>query len=355
MRINIPVKIAAILAVVCVLPVALMIVLIFAWDGAALPAGFSGGCGEVAAAGLLLLNRLMVAPLKKLTSGARTLAGGDLSHRISIKGWFNIEDELVDLAVELNNMALVLEESRSRLEEKVSSRTKALAEESSRANTARNELENALSKLRETQANLIQTEKLASLGLLVAGVAHEINNPLSFVLNNLSVVRRDYMTVLSILNRYRQMRIDGLMPNEKTREIVNMEEEFDIDYVIKSADRIFSSTLNGLERVRTIITDLKDFSRLDEQEYDEIDVERSLDTTLELVGFHLVSKGIHVVRKYAGLPRLHCNSQRLNQVLLNLIMNAIQAMDRGGTLTLAQRYSTRFSLPRNRAKEPALA
>ena len=268
------------------------------------------------------------------------LADGDLSHRVdphhtrlTTTGPL-VGDELDDLANEFNRMADTLMRSHEGLEEIVNQRTKELAEENRRSLDARSKLEAAMTKLRDTQANLIQTEKLASLGQLVAGVAHEINNPLSFILNNLSVIERDYRVILNMLLEYRRMRMGGAFDPVPLHQLAEREDEVDVEYLDKSVDRIFSSTMNGLNRVKTIVMDLKDFSRPDTLEAESVSIEQALDTTLELVGFHLLSKGIHVVRQYGGVPMVRCYAGRLNQVFLNLIVNAIQAIDKAGTVTL---------------------
>jgi len=302
-----------------------------------------GSCTIIAffLAGLYVSHRQVAVPIKRLIRGARTLRGGDLSHRIRPRGSAaspgtgSARDELDELADEFNRMAQAIMETQASLGQKVQQRTRQLAEENKKALQAREQLEEALTKLRETQVNLIQTEKLASLGLLVAGVAHEINNPLSFIVNNLSVIQRDYRMVMDLLLRYRRLRREGRFDRHELERIAEAEDELDIDYLHASIDRIFSSTLNGLNRVKTIVHDLKDFSKLEEQEAETLNVEEALDTTLELIGYHLVSGGIDVVRNYCGAPVVRCSPGRLNQVLLNLIMNAVQAMPRGGTITLS--------------------
>jgi|GEM_PF-4823830 len=291
--------------------------------------------------GLYGFHRHIVAPINRLIQGARTLANGDLSHRIEPHRSLPAEtspvpgdDELDDLANEFNRMADAVMKTQSSLEEKVAQRTTQLAEENRKAVEARSQLEKAMTQLKETQANLIQTEKLASLGLLVAGVAHEVNNPLSFILNNLSVIERDYRAILDILLKYRRLRQNRRFGPGELGEVAELEEELDVGYLEKTVDRIFSSTLNGLNRVKSIVVDLKDFSRLEEQAAERVDVEHSLDATLELVGYHLVLASIDVVREYGRPSMVWCYPGRLNQVFLNLIINAIQAMGEGGTMTL---------------------
>ena len=290
--------------------------------------------------GFYISHQHIAVPIRRLTKGARILASGDLSHRITPHrggpgGQSSFaKDELDDLAHEFNQMADALMKSHDGLEEMVSRRTNELAGENRRALEARGKLEDVLAKLRETQANLIQTEKLASLGQLVAGVAHEINNPLSFVINNLSVIERDYRIILRLLLEYRKLRASGEISQAVLDKLAAREDEIDVEYLDASADRIFSSTVNGLNRVKTIILDLKDFSRPDSHEPEDVDIQQALDTTLELVGYHLLSKGIHVVREYGSVGPVRCYSGRLNQVFVNLIVNAIQAIDKGGTISL---------------------
>jgi signal transduction histidine kinase len=178
--------------------------------------------------------------------------------------------------------------------------------------------------LRETQAALVQSEKLASLGQLAAGVAHEINNPVAYVTNNLAVIRRDTRAVLAALDARR--RGDVI-------EAARVEAEADIDYLRDNFARMCDKTLEGLHRVRDIVRNLRDFARLDEAEFKEADLNAALDSTIEIIRHQIREKDVRLERSFGPLPPVLCHPGKINQVFLNLLMNAIQACDRGGVVT----------------------
>ena len=182
--------------------------------------------------------------------------------------------------------------------------------------------------LRETQAALVQTEKLASLGRLAAGVAHEINNPIAYVTNNLAVLRRDTQAALAALDAYR--RGDGA-------EAARVEKEADLGYYYRTFARMFDKTLEGLHRVRDIVRNLRDFARLDEAEFKEADLNAAVETTIEIVGFQARERGVRVDTAFEPLPPVLCHPGKVNQVFLNLLVNAIQASEPGGAVVIRTR------------------
>lgn len=178
--------------------------------------------------------------------------------------------------------------------------------------------------LRETQAALVQSEKLASLGQLAAGVAHEINNPVAYVTNNLAVIRRDTQAALAALDAYR--RGDAV-------EAARLEKAADVDYLRENFGRLCDKTLEGLHRVRDIVRNLRDFARLDEAEFKEADLNAALNSTIEIIQHQIKERGIQLERDFGRLPQVLCHPGKINQVFLNLLMNAIQACARGGAVT----------------------
>jgi two-component system NtrC family sensor kinase len=177
--------------------------------------------------------------------------------------------------------------------------------------------------LRETQAALVQTEKLASLGRLAAGVAHEINNPVAYVTNNIAVIRRDTQAALTALDAYRQ---------GDAAEAAKLEKMADIDYLRENFARTCDKTLEGLQRVRDIVRNLRDFARLDEAEFKEADLNSALKSTIEMVQHQIKEKSIRLETKFGSLPSVLCHPGKINQVFLNLLVNAIQACSRGGVV-----------------------
>ena len=194
----------------------------------------------------------------------------------------------------------------------------------------KDELETALRQLKEAQAQLVQNEKMASLGQLVAGVAHEINNPLAYVSNNIAVLDRDLRQVAGIVSAYRN-HVGAGVPTA----IREAEERIDIDYVLGNLERLFSSTKQGIQRVREIVSDLRDFSRIDEAERKLINPNDAVRTTLEMVRYHTRQKDINLIVTLGDLPQIWCFAGKLNQLLLNIVMNAVQAVATHGTIRVA--------------------
>ena len=203
-----------------------------------------------------------------------------------------------------------MEAMRAKAEMEAVEARAALAEGLANANR---ELEQANQKLRETQVHLIQSEKMASLGQLVAGIAHEINNPLSFALSNVFSIQGWLGQVLDEAG-------DGLTSELRGR-------------LDKARARIID-TGQGLERVRELVVKLRTFSRLDEGEFKTIDVREALESVLLFLR-HKMSDRIEVVREYGPQNDLACYAGQLNQVLMNVVANAVDAIDEQGTITVS--------------------
>ncbi|HTU93279.1 MAG TPA: response regulator [Gemmataceae bacterium] len=204
------------------------------------------------------------------------------------------------------------------------------------------ELEQALAAqnraLREAQAALVQTEKMASLGQLAAGMAHEINNPISYVANNLAVLRRDVPAALQVLDKYRDSReqLRSVAP-ETVAAAERLEAEIDLPYIRASLPRLFERSLDGLARVRDIVKNLRDFARLDEADFKEADLNAALQSTLEIAGHEIKDKAIDLRTHFVELSPILCQPGKINQVFLNVLMNAIQASSSGGAIEVRTR------------------
>jgi two-component system, NtrC family, sensor kinase len=180
------------------------------------------------------------------------------------------------------------------------------------------ELEQALSELKRTQAHLVQSEKMSSLGQLVAGVAHEINNPINFIYGNLLHARQYADSIMQLVRAYQsQASID---------EIQDLTEEIDLPFVLEDFSRVLQSMQTGAERIEEIIGLLRSFSRLDEADLKLVDLHEGLDSTLMILGSRLNCK-INVIKEYGELSKIECYAAALNQVLLNLLSNAIDALE----------------------------
>jgi signal transduction histidine kinase len=187
--------------------------------------------------------------------------------------------------------------------------------------------------LREAQAALIQTEQLTSLGRLAAGVAHEINNPVCFVINNIAVLRRDVQAAMSVLDTYGEGRatLSKSEPDLAAR-LARLEAETDLPYLRENVGRIFDSSAEGLGRIRAIVQNLRDFARLDEAQYKDVDLNTALQSTLVALGHELDQKAIRVQTDLQELPLVACHPGKINQVLLNILLNAIQASAHEGLI-----------------------
>jgi two-component system, NtrC family, sensor kinase len=181
------------------------------------------------------------------------------------------------------------------------------------------ELEVALRELQRTQAQLIHSEKMSSLGQLVAGIAHEINNPISFIYGNLSHASTYIEDITVLLNLYQHH-----YP-EPHSEIQQWIEEMDLDFVFDDLTNLFESMRTGAERIRTIVLSLRTFSRLDEAEFKTVDVHEGIESTLTIL--HNRLNPIRLVKHYAPLPKIECFAGSLNQVFLQMITNAIDSLE----------------------------
>jgi len=185
--------------------------------------------------------------------------------------------------------------------------------------------------MREAQALLVQNEKLASLGRLAAGMAHEINNPIAYVSNNLAVIRRDLLDALAVLDAYRQGR-----PDDATR----LAGEMDLPFFRDNFGRLCDKSLEGLQRVRDIVRNLRDFAHLDEAEIKDADLNAALASAVEVLRHEINQKEIRLETRLEPLPLVPCQPAKINQVFLNLLSNAVQACSPGGVVEARTRFDT---------------
>ncbi|MBW4603660.1 MAG: GAF domain-containing protein [Calothrix sp. FI2-JRJ7] len=178
--------------------------------------------------------------------------------------------------------------------------------------------------LKETQSQLIQSEKMSSLGQLVAGIAHEINNPINFIYGNICHVENHTQTLLNLLANYKQHHPQAAQSLQE--EI----ERSDIDYIINDLPKLCQSLKSGAERISQLVKSLRTFSRFDEAEIKEIDIHEGLESTLLLLQHKLeadsTEQAIEIIRQYSTLPLIECFASQLNQVFMNLLINAIDEL-----------------------------
>ncbi len=233
------------------------------------------------------------------------------------------------------------------LEENVASRTAELSQANTQLHSemdVRRAAENAVQqrnvelealnqKLVGTQSQLLQSEKMASVGQLAAGVAHEINNPIGFVHSNLAVLKGYVEDIFQLISVYE--RLDHALPRAlpELEQLQELKQRLEIDYLRRDTIDLLAETLDGVTRVKKIVQDLKDFSHVDEAEWQRVDVHQCLDSTLNMLAHELKYK-IKLVKNYSVLPPIVCLPFQLNQVFVNLLMNAAQAIDTNGTITI---------------------
>ena len=187
----------------------------------------------------------------------------------------------------------------------------------------------AFQDLKQAQTQLIQTEKMSSLGQLVAGVAHEINNPVNFIYGNLGYTNQYAQDLLDLLHLYRKH-----YPTP-VGEIADLEQSIDLDFLEEDFPKILNSLQIGADRIRKLVLSLRNFSRLDQSETKLVDIHDGLDSTLLILQHRLKIKanplGIIVVKNYGQLPAVECYASQLNQVFMNVLSNAIDALEEYNT------------------------
>lgn len=204
-----------------------------------------------------------------------------------------------------------LKKSNEKLEQRVAERT--------------SELSTTLEQLQQSQSQLVQHEKMSSLGQMVAGVAHEINNPVNFIHGNLLHINEYSQNLLSLIHLYQQE-----YPNNSPR-IAAAIDDVDLEFIVNDLPKTVSSMRVGTERIREIVRSLRTFSRLDEAEFKTANIHEGLDSTLMILHNRLRAKPEHseiqVIKEYGDIPDIDCYPGQLNQVFMNLLSNAIDALD----------------------------
>jgi signal transduction histidine kinase len=187
------------------------------------------------------------------------------------------------------------------------------------------EQDNLLRKLETANNQLLQSEKLAAIGQLAAGVAHEINNPIGFVFSNLKTLSGYVQDLLKIIDA-----VDAVADLEELRQLKH---GLEYDYIRSDVGALIDESEDGIDRVKRIISALKDFSHIEEEEFRPVDLHRGLDTTLNVVNNELKYKA-EVIKEYADLPEVECIASQINQVAMNLLVNAAHSIEKFGRITL---------------------
>lgn len=194
------------------------------------------------------------------------------------------------------------------------------------------EQEALVRRLKDAQSQLLQSEKLASIGQLAAGVAHEINNPVGYISSNIGSLKHSLDDLLRLIDCYEGAE-DKLDDAQALAAVRALKQEIDLDFLKEDLHSLLSESEEGVSRVRQIVQDLKDFSHMDEVEWQWADLHKGLNSTLNIVNNELKYKA-EVVKEYGDLPQVECIISQLNQVFMNLLVNAAHAIEERGLITV---------------------
>lgn len=248
---------------------------------------------------VVITSKWILAPLNNLVDALHSFETQEQAVTIPVKN----DTEIGLLTESFNQMSIGISQARNDLRKKVQ------------------ELEATNRELKETQKKLVHSAKMISLGELVAGVAHELNNPISFIYSNMSHLR-DYSSKLIELVR-------SASQEPATLEKKKIDLEF--DYIVKDLPKLISSCEEGARRTRDIVLGLRNFSRIDESQIKEVDIRDTIDTTLNLLQGEIKNR-IEIKKDYEPIPPIKCFASQLSQVFVNLLSNAIQAISGNGTI-----------------------
>ncbi len=250
----------------------------------------------------LVISNLLLKPVSDLLQVIERVKPGELIPEVNTKS----ENELGVLATSFNDLSRRVNKTQVELKQKVEL------------------LEKANQEIRETQTKLVHSAKMASLGQLVAGVAHELNNPIGFIYSNMTHLRE-----------YSQQLVELIQVAEvDPKQIASKKKQIDYEYLVGDLPKLIKSCEEGAKRTRDIVLGLRNFSRIEEAKLKEFNIEESLDNTLDLLTGELKNR-IEVKKDYGNIPLVVCYPSQLNQVFMNILSNAAQAIEDTGTIRLS--------------------
>jgi len=284
--------------------------------------------------GSLFLSRSISRPIINLANAAKIISAGNWDHNVGIKS----KDEVGLLSYSFDRMVNSLKWAEEQLKN-YSQNLENMVEE----RTA--ELNKALRDLQNTQSQLLQSEKLASIGQLAAGVAHEINNPVGFVKSNLGTMNEYMEDLMKLVDHYKileatlgkekDIRGDGAL-QKALENIQKAKDEIDLSFILDDFKNVIDESFEGMARVSKIVSDLKDFAHVDKAELEHADINKGIESTLNVVWNELKYKA-RVIKDLGNIPLVKCYPQRMNQVFVNILINAAQAIEDRGEIRITTR------------------
>jgi len=282
--------------------------------------------------GSLFLSRSISRPIINLANAAKIISAGNWDHPVLVKS----NDEVGLLSHSFDRMLNSLKRAEEQLKN-YSQNLENMVEERTV------ELKKALADLQNTQSQLLQSEKLASIGQLAAGVAHEINNPVGFVKSNLGTMNEYRQDLTKLLDQYRmleatldkEVRENGCI-QKALENIQSVKDEIDLGFIMDDYSNVINESFEGMARVAKIVSDLKDFAHMDKAELEHADLNKGIESTLNIVWNELKYKA-KVIKHLGKIPLVKCYPQRINQVFMNILVNAAQAIEDKGEIRITTR------------------
>ncbi|MGM3307669.1 ATP-binding protein [Anabaena sp. WFMT] len=282
-------------------------------------------------------SRWIIKPILDLSQASRVIADGNFNKSVELKGI----NELEILGQSFNHMARQLQESFTALETANQNLERSNTELEQRVEARTLELQATIQELHHTQTQMVQSEKMSALGQMVAGIAHEINNPVNFIHGNLTHIEQYTQDLLALAQLYQDY-----LP-EPPVEIIEKLNEIDFEFLEDDLAKVLKSMAMGTTRIQEIVLSLRNFSRLDEAEVKEVDIHEGIDSTLVILNNRLKAKsdrmGIEVIKEYGKLPLIDCYAGQLNQVFMNILNNAIDALDERDKMRSLDKINTQPS------------
>ncbi len=270
-------------------------------------------------------------PLKKVIRSAQTIAQGNLNDRVQVRS----ADEVGILAATFNDMARALSAREQELQELNKNLERMVRERTNELENSHEALKKAYVDLQNTQEQLVQTEKMASLGQLVSGIAHEIKNPLNFIYGNTSFLADYTQKLQSLLESYNKLA--SLSPEDRS-EMDRLKDIMHYSFIRDDLKTLIDNFTEGARRINTIVSDLRTFSRMDTDTISEIDLHASLEMSLNLLRNQYRNR-IEIHREYGDIPKIQGYSGKLSQVFMNLLSNAFHAVKDKGEVWIRTRSS----------------